>query len=159
MTLDRGAPIQLLSGPEADEIAQLETNIQTARKTIEGTGDLEKEVIVLRELSSIFEQILPSAIHQFVPAGWTGLLLAGLAAAFVSTFSGTLNAAQAYVVNDLIKPQSVIPTHANESATTGGIVSAGTKTQRFIDGVKSAKVFVPLSGVTISCDGEGKCSQ
>ncbi len=48
-----------------------------------------------------FEQVLPSAINEFVPAGWTGLLLAGLAAAFVSTFSGTLNAAQAYVVNDL----------------------------------------------------------
>jgi Na+/proline symporter len=48
-----------------------------------------------------FEQVLPSAINVFVPAGWTGLLLAGLAAAFVSTFSGTLNAAQAYVVNDL----------------------------------------------------------
>jgi Na+/proline symporter len=48
-----------------------------------------------------FEQILPSAINEFVPAGWTGLLLAGLAAAFVSTFSGTLNAAQAYAVNDL----------------------------------------------------------
>ena len=48
-----------------------------------------------------FEQILPSAINEFVPAGFLGLLLAGLAAAFVSTFSGTLNAAQAYVVNDL----------------------------------------------------------
>ena len=48
-----------------------------------------------------FEQILPSAINEFVPVGWTGLLLAGLAAAFVSTFSGTLNAAQAYAVNDL----------------------------------------------------------
>jgi solute:Na+ symporter, SSS family len=48
-----------------------------------------------------FEQILPSAINEFVPAGWTGLLLAGLAAAFVGTFAGTLNAAQAYIINDL----------------------------------------------------------
>jgi solute:Na+ symporter, SSS family len=47
-----------------------------------------------------FEQILPSAINEFVPAGWTGLLLAGLAAAFVGTFAGTLNAAQAYIIND-----------------------------------------------------------
>ncbi len=30
-----------------------------------------------------------------------GLLLAGLLAAFMSTFAGTLNAAQAYVVNDI----------------------------------------------------------
>jgi solute:Na+ symporter, SSS family len=48
-----------------------------------------------------FEQILPSAINEFVPTGWTGLLLAGLAAAFVGTFAGTLNAAQAYIINDL----------------------------------------------------------
>jgi len=48
-----------------------------------------------------FEQILPSAISEFVPVGFMGLLLAGLMAAFMSTFAGTLNAAQAYVVNDL----------------------------------------------------------
>lgn len=48
-----------------------------------------------------FEQILPSAIREFVPIGLTGLLLAGLLAAFMSTFAGTLNAAQAYIVNDI----------------------------------------------------------
>lgn len=48
-----------------------------------------------------FEQILPSAINEFVPAGLLGLLLAGLLAAFISTFAGTLNAAQAYITNDL----------------------------------------------------------
>lgn len=48
-----------------------------------------------------FEQILPSAINQFVPVGIMGLLLAGMIAAFISTFSGTLNAAQAYIINDI----------------------------------------------------------
>lgn len=48
-----------------------------------------------------FEQILPSAIYEFVPVGLMGLLLAGLLAAFMSTFAGTLNAGQAYVVNDI----------------------------------------------------------
>jgi Na+/proline symporter len=48
-----------------------------------------------------YEQVLPSAIHEFVPAGLLGLLLAGLLAAFMSTFAGTLNAAQAYITNDL----------------------------------------------------------
>jgi len=48
-----------------------------------------------------FEQILPSAINQFVPVGLMGCLLAGLLAAFLGTFAGTLNAAQAYIVNDL----------------------------------------------------------
>ena len=48
-----------------------------------------------------FEQILPSAISQFAPAGLMGIILAGLIAAFMGTFSGTLNAAQAYIVNDI----------------------------------------------------------
>lgn len=48
-----------------------------------------------------FEQILPAAIVEFVPIGFLGLLLAGLLAAFMSTFAGTLNATQAYIVNDI----------------------------------------------------------
>ncbi|MCR9229289.1 MAG: hypothetical protein NXH90_17850 [Flavobacteriaceae bacterium] len=40
-------------------------------------------------------------MQQFVPVGLMGLLLAGLLAAFMSTFAGTLNAAQAYLVNDI----------------------------------------------------------
>ncbi|WP_066223831.1 sodium:solute symporter family protein [Formosa haliotis] len=48
-----------------------------------------------------FELILPSAIKQFAPVGLMGLLLAGLLAAFMSTFAGTLNAAQAYLINDI----------------------------------------------------------
>lgn len=48
-----------------------------------------------------FELILPVAISKFVPVGLLGLLLAGLIAAFMSTFAGTLNAAQAYLVNDI----------------------------------------------------------
>ncbi len=57
-----------------------------------------------------FEQVLPSAMSEFVPVGLLGLLLAGLTAAFMSTFAGTLNAAQAYLVNDLylkyIRPET-----------------------------------------------------
>lgn len=49
-----------------------------------------------------FELVLPAVIsHPWIPAGLSGLLLAGLLAAFMSTFAGTLNAAQAYIVNDI----------------------------------------------------------
>lgn len=48
-----------------------------------------------------FELILPAAIKEFVPVGLLGLLHAGLLAAFMSTFAGTLNAAQAYLINDI----------------------------------------------------------
>lgn len=65
-----------------------------------------------------FEQILPSAINEFVPVGFLGLLLAGLLAAFISTFAGTLNAAQAYLVNDIyIKHVNPQATNKQISAT------------------------------------------
>ena len=51
-----------------------------------------------------FEQILPVVIQNpVIPAGLTGLLLAGLLAAFMSTFAATVNAGPAYVVNDIYK--------------------------------------------------------
>lgn len=50
-----------------------------------------------------FEKVLPMAIQQFVPTGLKGLLLAGLLAAFMGTFSAFINAAPAYIVNDIYK--------------------------------------------------------
>ena len=50
-----------------------------------------------------FEQILPWVINNFLPVGVVGLLLAGLLAAFMSTFDSTVNAGAAYLVNDLYK--------------------------------------------------------
>lgn len=50
-----------------------------------------------------FEQILPYAISNFMPVGLTGLLIAGLLAAFMSTYAATVNAAPAYFVNDVYK--------------------------------------------------------
>jgi SSS family solute:Na+ symporter len=49
------------------------------------------------------EQFLPMVIRDLVPAGLKGLMIAGLLAAFMSTFSGTINAAAAYLVNDVYK--------------------------------------------------------
>src|SRR6476469_7198094 len=48
-----------------------------------------------------FERILPAAINNFLPVGILGLVLTGLLGAFMGTFSGTMNAAQAYIVNDI----------------------------------------------------------
>ncbi len=50
-----------------------------------------------------FELILPYAIKNFVPAGLMGVLIAGLLSAFMSTFAATVNAAPAYIVNDIYK--------------------------------------------------------
>jgi Na+/proline symporter len=48
-----------------------------------------------------FERVLPLAISEFVPTGIMGLLLAGLFAAFMGTFASTVNAAPAYLINDV----------------------------------------------------------
>lgn len=63
----------------------------------------------------------------------------------------------AFATNELVKPRSVIPSHANEAATLGGVVRAGTRTERFIQQVRGARVVVPLSGVTREFDGDGAC--
>ena len=50
-----------------------------------------------------FELILPFAMREFMPVGLLGMLIAGLLAAFMSTYAATVNAAPAYVVNDIYK--------------------------------------------------------
>ena len=50
-----------------------------------------------------FEMILPFAIKNFIPVGLMGVLLAGLLAAFMSSFAAAVNTAPAYLVNDIYK--------------------------------------------------------
>ncbi len=50
-----------------------------------------------------FEKVLPFALSNFIPAGVLGLILAGLIAAFMSTFAANVNAGPAYIVNDIYK--------------------------------------------------------
>ncbi|MET0466817.1 MAG: sodium:solute symporter family protein [Chitinophagaceae bacterium] len=64
-----------------------------------------------------FERILPATINSFLPAGILGLVLTGLLGAFMGTFSGTLNAAQAYIVNDIYLK------YVNPNATTKKVIS------------------------------------
>lgn len=64
-----------------------------------------------------FERILPATINNFLPAGILGLVLTGLLGAFMGTFSGTLNAAQAYIVNDIYLK------YFNPGASTRKIIS------------------------------------
>ncbi len=49
------------------------------------------------------ELLLPKVINFQIPVGLKGLLLAGLLAAFMSTFSAFVNAGPAYIVNDIYK--------------------------------------------------------
>ena len=62
----------------------------------------------------------------------------------------------AYVINELVKPVSVIASHANEVATKGGKVIAGTRTDIFRKAVK-VPVHIPLSGNTMEFNSGGVC--
>jgi hypothetical protein len=60
----------------------------------------------------------------------------------------------AYVINELIKPVSVIHSHANEAATKGGKVLPGTRTATFQKAIKTSD-HIPLSGRTMEFNGGG----
>ena len=62
----------------------------------------------------------------------------------------------AYVIDELVRPASVIPSHANEAGTAGGKVRPGSRTAAFMDAVK-VPVHLPLSGRTMAFDAAGKC--
>jgi Na+/proline symporter len=49
------------------------------------------------------ERLLPIVLFNYMPTGVVGFLLAGLLAAFMSNFAATVNAAPAYIVNDIYK--------------------------------------------------------
>lgn len=62
----------------------------------------------------------------------------------------------AFVVNELIKPNAAIASHANEAATKNGKVVAGTRTDTFVKATK-VPVYIPLSGRTMEFNKQGKC--
>jgi hypothetical protein len=66
--------------------------------------------------------------------------------------------AAAYAVNTLVQPASVIVTHVNEGATSGGKLRPTSCTAAFIAQAKGRPVYPALSGKTMEFDGAGKCT-
>ncbi|HEY9171594.1 MAG TPA: sodium:solute symporter family protein [Verrucomicrobiae bacterium] len=50
-----------------------------------------------------FEKIMPGVVAKYLPVGCKGLIIAGLLAAFMSTFVSTVNSGVAYIVNDIYR--------------------------------------------------------
>lgn len=71
-----------------------------------------------------FEMVLPLALEKLIPVGWVGLILAGLIAAFMSNYAATVNAAPAYVVNDIYKRFINPNDHAKKYVRMSYLVSA-----------------------------------
>ena len=62
----------------------------------------------------------------------------------------------AYVINELIQPNSVIASHANEAATQQGRLVEKTKTAHFA-AASTKPVFLPLSEKTMAFNSQGEC--
>lgn len=62
----------------------------------------------------------------------------------------------AFVIDELVKPNAVIPSHANEVATKRGKVVPGSRTDEFLKAVK-VPAHLPLSGRTMEFNADGKC--
>ena len=62
----------------------------------------------------------------------------------------------AYVIDTLVRPASVIPSHANEAGTVDGKVRPGSRTEAFVKATH-VPVHVPLSGRTMAFDAAGRC--
>ena len=83
-------------------------------------------------------------------------LHANLAVINIGDVFSTGPTAAAFVINDLVKPASVIPSHANQASTKDGKVVPDSRTAQFIAATKVPS-HVPLSGKTMEFDGKGKC--
>jgi solute:Na+ symporter, SSS family len=99
------------------------------------------------------EQVLPIVVRDYLPQGLAGLLIAGLLAAFMSTFSGTINAAAAYLVNDVYK-RYLRPTASDREyirasyAASVAVVIAGCVAGYLIPSVAEATNFI-VSGLWV----------
>jgi len=72
------------------------------------------------------------------------------------TSLGALDAAN--VIRDLVRPKTVMPSHVQEQATSGGAVRSGTWTEAFVRSVRDfTSTVLPISDVTLTFDGEGRC--
>ena len=65
-------------------------------------------------------------------------------------------AESAFIVNELVRPNSVIASHANEPATIDGKLIETSRTAAFRKAA-NMPVHVPLSGRTMEFDGSGRC--
>ena len=93
------------------------------------------------------EIILPQVINFHVPVGIKGLLLAGLLAAFMSTFSAFVNAGPAYIVNDIYKKYfkpDVTPKHYIKAShiASFAVVALGVFMGFFADSINSLTLWI-----------------
>lgn len=91
---------------------------------------------------------MKTVIHDFYRAN---LAMMNLGASAVTP------EAAAYAMNELVQPASVIASHVNEAATSGGRMQPGARTTRFLSLMKGRAAYPALSGRIMEFDGDARC--
>ena len=81
---------------------------------------------------------------------------ANLAVLNLGPSAGTVMSA-VYAMNELVRPASVILTHANEAVTEGGKLRPDSRTAGVVKALKGVTPHLAVSGRTMEFDGKGKC--
>lgn len=96
------------------------------------------------------EIVMPKVLGQYLGSGLLGLVLAGLVAAFMSTFSATVNAGASYIVRDLWQP--LLCPNASEKqlvrasyAATLGIVVVGTLIGMYANSIRQVWDWIMMA--------------
>lgn len=97
-----------------------------------------------------FEAILPEVLARYVPVGLLGFLMAGFIAAFMSNFAATVNAAPAYIVNDIYKryinPNAEPKTYVRMSYIASvGIVVVGVSAGFLVESINQIALWLVAS--------------
>ena len=81
---------------------------------------------------------------------------ANLAVLNLGPTAGTV-ASQAYAMNELVRPASVILSHPNEAVTEGGKLRPASRAAALTRQLKGVTPLLAISGRTMEFDGAGKC--
>jgi L-ascorbate metabolism protein UlaG (beta-lactamase superfamily) len=144
---DSTVPRELLSDPERKSLEADNVSLtlgQSSGYIIRFTNGL---TVYLSGDTGLHAE-MKTLVNEFHKAN---LMVLNLGPNAVTAYAG------AYAANELVRPATVIATHVNEDATTGGKVRPGSRTAAFISMVKGRPVYPALSGKTMEFDGNAKC--
>ena len=100
-----------------------------------------------------FEQVFPYVINNFIPPGLFGFLIAGLLAAFMSTFSSTINAGAAYAANDIYKRYINPNASSKKYVHVGYICSLGLVITGIVAGLMASSIDQMLQWIVAGLTG------
>ena len=96
------------------------------------------------------EQVMPLVIQKYLPVGLRGFVIAGLLAAFMSTFSSTVNSGASYIIRDFWQPFFKPEASEKSLVRSGYIATLGIVVIGMIVGLQTASINQIWSWVNLA---------